>query len=66
MTADRSEVGRLQRHRPAQFALDAINYYARLPALQALVRPIYIRKGIIPEMADGLTAANRMNTAAEE
>jgi MFS family permease len=44
----------------------AVNYYLRLPTLQALVRPIYIKKGIIPEMANGLTAANRLNTAAEE
>jgi MFS family permease len=41
-------------------------YLLKLPALQAMVRPIYVRKGIIPEMANGLTAANRMNTAAEE
>jgi MFS family permease len=29
----------------------------RLPALRALVRPIYIRKGILPEVATGLQSA---------
>jgi MFS family permease len=33
----------------------------RLPALRKLVRPIYVRKGILPEVAAGLQAANSMN-----
>jgi hypothetical protein len=37
----------------------------KLPALRALVRPIFIRKGILPEVATGLAAADRMNVADE-
>jgi len=34
----------------------------RLPALRKLVRPIYVKKGILPEVAAGLQAANSMNS----
>lgn len=36
----------------------AVNFSRRLPALRALVRPIYVRRGIITEVADGLQSAN--------
>jgi MFS family permease len=35
----------------------SIVFVRELPALRALVRPIYVRKGIIPEVADGLQSA---------
>jgi len=36
----------------------ALVFSRRLPALRALVRPIYVRKGIIPEVAGGLQSVN--------
>jgi MFS family permease len=35
-------------------------FLARLPALRRIVRPIYVRLGIIPEIAEGLRSASRM------
>jgi MFS family permease len=35
----------------------AVPFAARLPALRALVRPIYVRIGILPEVAAGIQAA---------
>ncbi len=37
--------------------LGALYFLRRLPALRALVHPIYVRKGIIPEVAAGLQSA---------
>jgi hypothetical protein len=31
-----------------------------LPAVRRAARPIYIKKGILPEMADGLQAADEV------
>ncbi|MFZ5979030.1 MAG: MFS transporter [Candidatus Zixiibacteriota bacterium] len=36
-------------------------YMYRLPSLTKLVRPIYVKKGVMPEVAAGLQAANSMN-----
>jgi len=36
-------------------------FWFRLPSLRKLVRPIYIKKGILPEVAAGLQAANSLN-----
>jgi MFS family permease len=43
----------------------AVLFYLRIPAMRAVIRPIYIKRGILPEVADGLTAADRLNTADE-
>ncbi|MFZ0390957.1 MAG: MFS transporter [Calditrichia bacterium] len=54
---------------PATFAvggliclLSAGFFYYRLPALRVLVRPIYARMGIIPEIAAGLQSASEIST----
>jgi len=36
----------------------SIAFVWRLPALRKLVRPIYVQRGIIPEVADGLQSTN--------
>jgi MFS family permease len=43
----------------------AILFLLKLATLRALVRPIYIRKGIIPQVAVGLAAADRVDTTNE-
>jgi MFS family permease len=37
--------------------IGSILFMIKLPALRSLVRPIYVKKGIIPEVATGLAAA---------
>lgn len=39
-------------------------FYSRLPAIRALVRPIYVRLGIIPEVATGLQTATELRPKA--
>ena len=39
----------------------SIGFVRRLPALRRLVHPIYVRKGIIKEVADGLQSASRIS-----
>ena len=41
-------------------------FLLNLPALRAMIRPIYVRKGIIPEVASGLTTANMLNALEGE
>jgi MFS family permease len=41
-------------------------FAAKIPALRILVRPIYIEKGILREVAQGLQAATDMRTGPEE
>lgn len=41
--------------------IGALFFLYRLPALRKLVRPIYREKGILPEVATGLQAANSIN-----
>jgi len=38
--------------------LGAFVFYRRLPELKKIVHPVYVRKGIIPEVADGLQDAS--------
>jgi MFS family permease len=38
----------------------------QLPSLQKLIRPIYVRMGIIPEVATGLQAAAIMQSPTQE
>lgn len=40
-------------------------FYLRIPILRPLVREIYVRKGILPQVAEGLRVADRLNTADE-
>ena len=40
----------------------SVAFVRRLPALRELVRPIYVRRGIIPEVADGLQAASGISS----
>ncbi len=44
----------------------SILFATRLPALRRLVHPIYVRKGIIPEVAAGLQAAAEMPAVPRE
>jgi MFS family permease len=37
-----------------------------LPAIRALVRPIYVRMGILPEVAQGLQTATNLMTPPEQ
>ena len=41
--------------------IGALIFYSHLPALRVVVRPIYVKMGIIPEIADGLQRANEIN-----
>jgi MFS family permease len=43
----------------------ALLFFLNLPALRTIVRPIYIKKGILPEVATGLAHADRLHTADE-
>jgi uncharacterized membrane protein AbrB (regulator of aidB expression) len=36
----------------------ALVFYKRLPELREIIRPVYIRMGIIPEVAKGLQSAS--------
>jgi hypothetical protein len=47
-------------------AIAAAFFASRLGALRALVHPIYVEMGIIPEVARGLQAASAMRTPPEE
>jgi hypothetical protein len=47
-------------------AAGAIWFATRLPELRRLVRPIYIRLGIVPELAHGIQAASWLTTPPEE
>jgi MFS family permease len=40
-------------------------FMIKLPSLRAMVRPILVRKGVIPEVAEGLAVANRVNASQE-
>jgi hypothetical protein len=39
----------------------AAGFFRRLPALSGLIRPIYVRKGIILEPADSLHPASHLH-----
>jgi MFS family permease len=40
----------------------ALVFYKRLPALKKIVRPVYVRMGIIPEVAEGIQTASEPST----
>jgi MFS family permease len=44
----------------------AISYLSKLPAIREVVRPIYIQKGIIPQVATGLQMADELSEAGEQ
>ncbi len=44
----------------------ALMFARQLPRIRALVHPIYIRKGILPEVATGIQAATNLLTPPEE
>jgi MFS family permease len=46
-------------------AVGAMLFMMKLPALRAMVRPIYIKRGILPDVASGLAAAQRVNVVEE-
>jgi MFS family permease len=41
-------------------------FAAELPAIRAAIRPIYIRKGIVPQVAEGLNEAAELGAPPEE
>lgn len=41
-------------------------FWTKLPAIQKKIRPIYVRKGIIPQVAAGIGAASQLTTQTEE
>jgi MFS family permease len=46
--------------------LGAVWFASRLPELRELVRPIYVRLGILPEIAEGLQSASQLATPPED
>ena len=40
-------------------------FAAKLPAIRALIRPIYVRLGILPELAEGVHVASALQTPPE-
>ena len=46
--------------------LGALWFVRKLPQVRALIRPIYVRLGIIPEVAAGLQAASALQTPPED
>jgi MFS family permease len=47
-------------------AVGSLVFATQLPHLRALVRPIYVRMGILPEVASGLQAAAQLTAPPEE
>jgi MFS family permease len=44
----------------------AISFIRKLPMLRAAIRPIYQAKGILPQVAEGLQAADMLSESGEE
>jgi MFS family permease len=44
----------------------ALSYARKLPGLREIIRPIYVKKGILPEVAEGLQAADQLAESAGE
>jgi len=42
----------------------ALAFYRRLPELKRLVRPVYVRMGILPEVAEGIRTASEPGSGA--
>jgi MFS family permease len=47
-------------------AIAAVWFSRELPQIRAVVRPIYVRMGILPEMATGLQAVSQLMTPPED
>jgi MFS family permease len=47
-------------------AVAAMWFSRELPSIRAVVRPIYVRMGILPEMASGLQSATQLMTPPED
>jgi MFS family permease len=45
--------------------LGGVWFAAKLPGIRALIRPIYIQLGILPELAEGVHAASALQTPPE-
>ena len=45
--------------------LTAFGYMCMLPRLRKIIRPIYVKKGILPEVAEGLQVTDELATAGE-
>ena len=41
--------------------IGALFFLRKLPELRALVRPVYVRMGIIPEVAEGIQSASEQS-----
>jgi MFS family permease len=46
--------------------LAAVLFSRKLPEIKKLIHPIYVRKGILPEVADGLGTASRLTEQTKE
>ena len=46
--------------------LASLGYILKLPSLRRVIRPIYVQKGILPQMAQGLAAADQLADAGEQ
>jgi MFS family permease len=44
----------------------AFGFFLHLPTLRPLLRPIYIKKGILPEVAEGMQAASNLAATPHE
>jgi MFS family permease len=42
--------------------IGALVFYRRLPVLKKIVRPVYVRMGVLPEVAEGIRSANEPGT----
>ncbi len=65
-TPERLGVSRTIELAGALCVLTAMSFMLKLPMLRKLVRPIYIKKGIIPEVAAGLQQASEVTTPPEQ
>jgi hypothetical protein len=43
----------------------ALVFYTQLPGIRVLIRPIYVRLGILPEMAAGVQQASNLQSTLE-
>ena len=45
--------------------IGTVLYTRTLPGLRKIIHPIYVKKGILPQVAEGLQAAADMSNAGE-
>jgi MFS family permease len=65
-TPERLGVSRTVALSGALCVITSLLFMSKLPQLRKLVRPIYVRKGIIPEVATGLQQASEVTTPPEQ